>query len=159
MSTASAGAPRIVVTVAVADRQTDPANAAAKNALYAASVTRHGGEAIVLDATSDEATRTAAFATMDGLLISGGAVVTGEARPDADVTVQYRVAFSKKDEAIEGPDDADLVVTIAAADAAMEPTVAYMRGKLKSTGPTGPLLALLRDGGAAAVISRLASRP
>ena len=73
MSTASAGAPRIVVTVAVADRQTDPANAAAKNDLYAASVTRHGGEAIVLDATSDEATRTAAFATMDGLLISGGA--------------------------------------------------------------------------------------
>ena len=73
MSTASAGAPRIVVTVAVADRQTDPANAAAKNELYAASVTRHGGEAIVLDATSDEATRAAAFATMDGLLISGGA--------------------------------------------------------------------------------------
>src|SRR6476619_3287100 len=73
MSTASAGAPRIVVTVAVAARQTDPANAAAKNELYAASVTRHGGEAIVLDATSDEATRGAAFATMDGLLISGGA--------------------------------------------------------------------------------------
>ena len=36
-------------------------------------MTRHGGEAIVLDATSDEATRTAAFAAMDGLLISGGA--------------------------------------------------------------------------------------
>ena len=61
------------MTVAVADRQTDPANAAAKNELYAASVTRHGGEAIVLDATSDEATRTAALAAMDGLLISGGA--------------------------------------------------------------------------------------
>ena len=44
-----------------------------KNALYAASVTRHGGEAIVLDATSDEGTRAAAFASMDGLLISGGA--------------------------------------------------------------------------------------
>ena len=73
MSTAGSGAPRIVVTVAVADRQTDPANAAAKNDLYAASVTRHGGEAIVLDATSDETTRAAAFATMDGLLISGGA--------------------------------------------------------------------------------------
>src|SRR6187397_1847946 len=73
MSTAGSGAPRIVVTVAVADRQTDPVNAAQKNALYAASVTRHGGEAIVLDATSDEATRSAAFAAMDGLMISGGA--------------------------------------------------------------------------------------
>ena len=38
------------MTVAVAARQTDPANAAAKNELYAASVTRHGGDAIVLDA-------------------------------------------------------------------------------------------------------------
>ena len=36
-------------------------------------MTRHGGEAVVLDATSDEGTRAAAFAAMDGLLISGGA--------------------------------------------------------------------------------------
>jgi hypothetical protein len=75
------------------------------------------------------------------------------------MTVQYRVAFGKKDEVVEGPDDADLVITIAAADAGMEPAVAYMRGKLKSTGPTGPLLELLRNGEAGAVISRLASRP
>jgi hypothetical protein len=75
------------------------------------------------------------------------------------VTVQYRVAFGKKDEVVEGPDDATLVVTIAAADAAMDPTVAYMRGKLKSTGPTGPLLDLLRIGEAGTAISRLASRP
>jgi hypothetical protein len=74
-------------------------------------------------------------------------------------TVQYRVAFGKKDEVVEGPDDATVVVTIAAADAAMEPAVAYMRGRLKSTGPTGPLLELLRSGAAAAAISRLASRP
>jgi hypothetical protein len=77
----------------------------------------------------------------------------------APVTVQYRVAFGKKDEVVEGPDDARLVVTIAAADAAMDPTVAYMRGKLKSVGPTGPLLELLRNGEAGAAISRLASRP
>jgi putative glutamine amidotransferase len=73
MSRPAPTAPRIVVTVAVAERQTDPAIAARKNALYAAAVTRHGGEAIVLDATSDEGTRAAAFGSMAGLLISGGA--------------------------------------------------------------------------------------
>ena len=73
MSSPASNAPRIVVTVAVAARQSDPAIAARKNALYAESVTRHGGEAVVLDATSDEGTRAAAFASMDGLLISGGA--------------------------------------------------------------------------------------
>jgi putative glutamine amidotransferase len=66
-------APRIVVTVAVAARQSDPAIAARKDALYAASVTRHGAEAVVLDATADAARRAEAFAAMDGLLISGGA--------------------------------------------------------------------------------------
>lgn len=65
--------PRIVVTVAVAARQSEPEIAARKDALYAASVTRHGGEPIVLDATSDAATRAAAFAAMDGLLLTGGA--------------------------------------------------------------------------------------
>jgi putative glutamine amidotransferase len=78
MSRAATTAPRIVVTVAVAQRQSDPANAAAKNALYALSVTRHGGEAVLLDATSDEATRAAAFASMDGLLLSGGADIHPE---------------------------------------------------------------------------------
>jgi hypothetical protein len=75
------------------------------------------------------------------------------------VTIQYRVAFSKKDEAVDGPDDADVVVTIAAADAALDPTVAYMQGKLKSTGSTAALFDVLRSGDASAVISRLASRP
>jgi hypothetical protein len=75
------------------------------------------------------------------------------------VTIQYRVAFSKKDEAIDGPDDADVVVTIAAADATLDPTVAYMQGKLKSTGSTAALLEVLRNGEAGAAISRLASRP
>ena len=65
--------PRIVVTVAVAVRQSEPEIAASKNALYAASVTRHGGAPIVLDATSDAPTRAAAFAEMDGLLLTGGA--------------------------------------------------------------------------------------
>ena len=75
------------------------------------------------------------------------------------MSIQYRVAFGKNDEAVEGPDDADVVVSVAAADATVAPEVAFMRGKLKNTGPTGPLLAAFADGSAAAVISRLASRP
>ena len=75
------------------------------------------------------------------------------------MSVQYRVAFGKKDEAVEGPDDADVVVTIAAADAATEPAVAFMQGKLKSTGSTAALFELLRNGEAEAAIKRLASRP
>ncbi|MEY2583169.1 MAG: hypothetical protein QOE09_3018, partial [Ilumatobacteraceae bacterium] len=75
------------------------------------------------------------------------------------VTIQYRVGFGKNDEAVDGPDGADVVITIAAADAALDPTVAYMQGKLKSTGSTAALLDVLRNGEATAAISRLASRP
>jgi hypothetical protein len=75
------------------------------------------------------------------------------------VTVQYRVGFGKNDEAVEGPDDADVVVTVAAVDAGLDPTVAFMQGKLKSTGSTAALFDALRNGDAAAAIRRLASRP
>jgi hypothetical protein len=75
------------------------------------------------------------------------------------VTIQYRVAYGKKDEVVEGPDDADAVITLAVADAGLDPTVAYMQGKLKSTGSTAALLEVLRNGDASAAISRLASRP
>ncbi len=75
------------------------------------------------------------------------------------MNLQYRVVFAKNDEAVDGADDAAVVVTIAAADAGLAPTVAFMQGKLKNTGPTGPLLQSLRDGSAATAISRLASRP
>jgi hypothetical protein len=73
-------------------------------------------------------------------------------------TVQYRVAFGKKDEVVEGPEDAAVVVTVAAADTALDPTIAYMRGKLKATGPTGELLALLKSGEMAPVLQRLGTR-
>ena len=73
-------------------------------------------------------------------------------------TVQYRVAFGKKDEVVEGPDDATIVVSVAAADAELDPTVAFMRGRLKATGPTGELLQLLKSGDAAAVLTRLGKR-
>ena len=75
------------------------------------------------------------------------------------MTIQYRVGFGKNDEAVDGPEGADVVVTIAAADASLDPTVAYMQGKLKSTGSTAALLEVLRNGEATAAITRLASRP
>ena len=80
----------------------------------------------------------------------------------SDVSVQYRVVVAKKDERVEGPDDAELVITIPLADAqhdSFDATVAYMRGRLKSTGSTGKLFELLRSGEAAEALKRLASRP
>lgn len=71
-------------------------------------------------------------------------------------TFQYRVAFGKNDEVVEGPDDADVVVSVAAADTAMAPEVAFMLGKLKNTGSTGALFTACRDGSLAAAIRRLA---
>lgn len=68
-------------------------------------------------------------------------------------TVQYRIAVAKKEEIVVGPDDADVVVTIAKADVGLDPTVAYMRGKLKATGHTGVLLDALRSGEAAAALA------
>jgi putative glutamine amidotransferase len=64
--------PRIVVTLAVAADQSDPGIAERKNALYVDAVMRHGATAIPLDAASTDQNRGAAFASMDGLLISGG---------------------------------------------------------------------------------------
>ncbi|HEY4333214.1 MAG TPA: hypothetical protein VGM78_11615 [Ilumatobacteraceae bacterium] len=73
-------------------------------------------------------------------------------------TAQYRVVFAKKDEAVDGPDDADVVITVGAADVAVDPTVAFMQGKLKATGSTGVLLSLLKAGEVAPVVQRLAQR-
>jgi putative glutamine amidotransferase len=67
--------PRIVVTVAVAARQSEPEIAARKNRLYVDAMTRHGGAALPLDATADPSTRDEAFRTMDGLVLTGGADV------------------------------------------------------------------------------------
>lgn len=75
------------------------------------------------------------------------------------MSIQYRVVFAKNDEAVEGLDDAAVVVTVAAADAALDPTVAFMQGKLKNTGSTAALMTAIADGSAASVLSRLASRP
>jgi putative sterol carrier protein len=74
------------------------------------------------------------------------------------MSVQYRVVFKKNDEAVEGPDDADVVVRIDAKHASMNPTAAFMAGKLKNEGSTRALFEALWSGEATAVISRLASR-
>ncbi len=76
------------------------------------------------------------------------------------MTVQYRVVVAKKDERVDGPDDADVVVTVPFVDAAaddFDPTVAYMRGVLKATGHTGQLLDVLKSGAAAEAIAALAA--
>ncbi|MEP1124113.1 MAG: hypothetical protein ABJH68_09525 [Ilumatobacter sp.] len=73
-------------------------------------------------------------------------------------TVQYRVVVAKKDERVQGPDDAEIVVTVPIVDAAaadFDPTVAFMRGKLKAAGDTGEILDLLKSGDAATAIESL----
>ena len=80
----------------------------------------------------------------------------------SDSTIQYRVIVGKKDEIVDGPDDADLVITVPLADVLVDdfdPAVAYMQGKLKSTGSTGALFDLIRSGAAATALTQLASRP
>lgn len=72
--------------------------------------------------------------------------------------VQYRVSFGKKDEAVEGPDDAVLVISIPAAEASSNPVVAFMSGRLKAEGHTGLLLEVLKSGAAVHTIRRLAIR-
>jgi putative glutamine amidotransferase len=65
--------PRILVTVTVPGRHPDPDLATRKNRLYADAVERHGAMPIVIDGSSDAAERAAAFTSMEGLLLTGGA--------------------------------------------------------------------------------------
>jgi putative glutamine amidotransferase len=67
--------PRIVVTVAAPAAQSDPDLQDRKNRLYADSVARHGAEPLLLHSAASEDERTAAFASMHGLLLAGGADV------------------------------------------------------------------------------------
>ncbi len=76
------------------------------------------------------------------------------------MTAQYRVVIGKKDERVEGPDDAEVVMSVpldVARASDFDATVEYMRGKLKATGHTGRLLDLLKSGEATAALSRLAN--
>jgi len=64
--------PPIVITVADPAGRSRPDVAARKNELYAAAVARHGGAVRLLNASAGTAEREEAFATMAGLLLSGG---------------------------------------------------------------------------------------
>jgi hypothetical protein len=70
-------------------------------------------------------------------------------------TLQVHLVLGKKDERVSGPADADVVVTIGVADAGLDPTVAFMQGKLKATGHTGALFELLSSGEVAHAIAAL----
>ena len=69
--------------------------------------------------------------------------------------IRFRVVVGKKDERVDGPDDAEVVATISLADATLDPSVAFMLGRLKSTGPTGPLFDALSSGEATRRIAEL----
>jgi putative glutamine amidotransferase len=73
MPPAAGRPPRIVVTLAAAASTAEPELNARKNALYVDAVLRHGAVAIPLDATASASERAGAFASMDGLMLSGGA--------------------------------------------------------------------------------------
>jgi hypothetical protein len=72
--------------------------------------------------------------------------------------IQYQVVFAKKDVVTEGPDDAGLTIEVAVADAGLDPTVAYMQGKLRATGDTGVLFTALASGAVAEAVTRLSQR-
>lgn len=65
--------PRIAVTLSSPGRARDPATAAGKNQRYLAAIERHGGIPLPLDEHVPAAVQEETLATMDGLLISGGA--------------------------------------------------------------------------------------
>jgi putative glutamine amidotransferase len=65
--------PRIVVTLADASASADPAVAELKNRRYLEALERAGASPTPLDERAPAADRAAAFAAMDGLLLSGGA--------------------------------------------------------------------------------------
>ncbi len=65
--------PRIVTTLADPAASTDPSVAELKNRRYLDALERAGADPLPLDELSSAADRAAAFAAMDGLLLSGGA--------------------------------------------------------------------------------------
>lgn len=110
--------PRIVVTLMNPAGQAEPEIAVRKNALYVDAVVRHGAAAIALDPTSPASERAAAFATMDGLLLSGG----------ADIEPSRYGAASVGPFAVEPDRDELEAAAFAAADARGIPVLGICRG-------------------------------
>jgi hypothetical protein len=67
----------------------------------------------------------------------------------SEPTMQFHIVLGRRDEIVRGPDGADLVITVNRADVGLEPTVAYMQGRLKAVGNTGLLFEALRSGAVA----------
>lgn len=75
------------------------------------------------------------------------------------MSTQYRVVVAKKDERVDGPDDADVVfsVPVDVADSdGFDATVEFMRGRLKAVGHTGLVLDELKSGQATTALRALA---
>lgn len=76
------------------------------------------------------------------------------------MSVRYHVVVAKKDERIDGPDDADIVITVPVAVATedgFDAAVEFMRGRVKAAGHTGEILELLRSGAATEALVSLAA--
>lgn len=71
--TGSEARPQIVVTLGLTHLSDRPDLAQRRNDLYVAAVERHGADAIRIDTRTPREQRDRAFASMDGLLLSGGA--------------------------------------------------------------------------------------
>ena len=118
MSPASGRSPRIVITLAAPGHDADPALVARKNALYVDSVTRHGGTAVPLDATVSESVRAGAFASMDGLLLTGG----------SDLDPAHYGGSEAGSSGVDAGRDALEAAAWAAADARALPVLGICRG-------------------------------
>ena len=82
-------------------------------------------------------------------LFAGDLSPVYERSDGADVSVQYRVVVGKKDESVDGPDDADIVITAPLDDVAA-PTASTRRSSscaasVKAAGHTGQLFDLLKS--------------
>ena len=75
------------------------------------------------------------------------------------VSVQYQLIVTKKDVRTDGPDDAEIVISVPAPVAAaddVDATVEFMRGRLKAAGHTGQLIEVLKSGAATESLRALA---
>ena len=75
----------------------------------------------------------------------------------ASETIRYVVAVSKNEELSEGPPDATVTITVSLDDALnLDPTTAFMLGRLKTQGSTGALFRALRSGDVTTTLRRIA---